>query len=86
MNRVNRGARMQIKSRNQREGTYAGFADRHVRGYIKRFQRPSSALARAIDRQPIWAKPMNLDPWNVLDAVKRVMATHGDLIKALGNR
>lgn len=75
-----------MQSRNKREGTYAGFCDKHHRGYVKGFQRPSSALARAIGRRPIWAKPMNLDPQNVLAAVKRVMETHGDVIKALGNR
>lgn len=78
-----------MQSRNKREGRYAGYYHRHVRTRGRLGVSNigvSSPAARYAARKPVHPKPMMLDSNTVMEAVKRVMETHADVIKALGNR
>lgn len=91
-----------MQSRNKREGTYAGkYQGAHYRtdirartGKYRHGPRTAKAKLQSIGRgnrrlegrKPVHPKPMTLDSNTVMEAVKRVMDTHLDVIKALGNR
>lgn len=86
-----------MTSRNQREGRYAGYCHQHKRQRHRLRVSTANAKLQQINkgnrwlfgnglRKPVHPKPMSLDSNTVMEAAKRVMETHGDVIKALGNR